>query len=197
MQLTRAFFLASCLFFTCLKAAEAETPGEAVQDIVAGLKSGGGYGAILENVDWDFIFSQMPDSARQSLAVNSPDDLRRYNREFYRNPGAAIMRRALEPDSGISPERAGAMAQQTEEHVAKNNHRLAAADYSIGQVQAGGGLAVVAVTISIDGNTTESNFNLRQSGAGWKLSEYPPPITIEAAPPEASGARGPRAAPVR
>lgn len=172
-------------------AAQDRSAAEAASEVATGMKTGFGFSGITDLVDWEYLYGQMDSSAKEALGVSSAEELRRYNEDFYSHPADIVMRQVVASGENISPEQAVSIARQTEEQIARNNHRLTQAKFTIDKSAVSGNSAVVSMKAVIDNNESRFDLYLRENRGRWLLTQFPPAVELEPPPPDGSG--GPKA----
>jgi hypothetical protein len=153
-----------------------KTPAETIQSMVQVMKSGEGFAGLMRFVHWGTAFAGLREADRASLQVDSPEALRAVTLAYLSDPGAALEKQLQSRLKEIPDEQRGLLqkflAQQQDRLQAKLQRveiRMAASEYSVGEIVVTGDTAVVPLTVQHEGVEETRQISLQLIGSMWYL----------------------------
>lgn len=167
-----ALFLIPLFAFAAPKA----DPVETVNELVASMKSNGGFKGMLEHVHWPTALQNMDDEQRAAMGVKTPQDLKKVTLKFLEDPAKAFYER-MSPRMKDMPEKTRKL---TEDFIVMQQERLTQklraaekrmvnSEYAVGKAVVDGDKASVQLTATYEGVSKERMIKLQKIDGLWYL----------------------------
>lgn len=163
------------LFFPFFAYAQ-ETPEQVLEKIIADIKAASSTSPVVEYVDWEKAFNNMPEERRKMISVETPAAMKSYYKEVLKDP-VSMMRKQFEARLDSLPpaqrpiyeQNFSRMQKALEDKTKEMYSRISETDYKIGTADIQGDVAVIALTQKYKEEEKTENVRFEKSGDKWML----------------------------
>lgn len=164
------------ILFSPILALAEETPEKVLEKILGEIKAASNTSPVVEYVDWDKAFNNMPEERRKMINADSPSAMKAYYKSVLKDP-VEVMKQQFEARLGSLPpsqkpvyeQNFSRMQKVLEEKTKEMFSRIAETEYTIGTADIEGEVAVVPLKQKYKEEVREESVRFEKSGTKWML----------------------------
>jgi len=165
------------LLFPSLSPLYADAPEDVLKEIIGKIKAQNDASPVVEYVDWNKAFTEMPPPQKMAMKINSPQEMKSFYKQVLANP-SAMMKKQFEERLGMIPEAQRPMMRQSlarmeemmKQKEAEMKQKIAGTTYEVGKSEINGANAKVELKQTYEGKTKVEKVEFVKSGDNWLLA---------------------------